>query len=257
MPFLLDQVVPWGRSFDEYIQMFDLNDDDLKRTIFGCADGPAAFNAELTKRGGNVISCDPLYAFSVGEIEVRIEECFETVLEQTRQNLDGFVWSRDIPNVEILGNVRRKAMRAFLDDYAQGKSEGRYITAELPEMPFADNTFDLALCSHFLFLYGSLGLDFHVRSLRELCRVAREVRVFPLLQLDRQLSPYLPSVVEELSSVGHWLEIVTVSYEFQRGGNEMLRIGRGSPERLTNPWLSISASEYDEHLAHGKFPHHD
>ena len=248
MPFSLDQVVPWGRSYDEYVRMFSLTESDLKRSILGCADGPAAFNAELTKRGGNVISCDPLYAFSVGEIEARIEECFETVLEQTRQNVESFVWSSEVPNVEVLGIVRRKAMRAYLDDFAQGTCEGRYVTAELPELPFSDNTFDLALCSHFLFLYGSLGFDFHVRSVTELCRVAREVRVFPLLQLDRQKSPYLPSVIEKLTSMGHWLEIVSVPYEFQRGGNEMLRIILGSPARLTNPWLSIPASEYDEHL---------
>lgn len=232
MPFSLDQVVPWGRSFDEYVRMFALTESDLKRSILGCADGPASFNADLTKRGGNVISCDPLYAFSVGEIEVRIKECFETVLEQTRQNLDGFVWSRDIPNVEILGITRRKAMRAFLDAFAQGTSDGRYITAGLPELPFADNTFDFALCSHFLFLYGTLGLDFHVRSMKELCRVAREVRVFPLLQLDRQRSPFLASVVEELTSVGHGLEIVSVPYEFQRGGNEMLRIIPGKLDKM-------------------------
>jgi ubiquinone/menaquinone biosynthesis C-methylase UbiE len=115
-------------------------------------------------------------------------------------------------------------MRAFLDDFVQGLLEGRYLAVELPRLPFSDNTFDIAVCSHFLFLYGSLGLDFHVRSLKELCRVAREVRVFPLLQLDRQKSPYLSSVIEELTSQGHWLEIVTVPYEFQRGGNEMLRI---------------------------------
>jgi hypothetical protein len=27
--FTLDQVVPWGRSFDEYRRMFDLTDDEL------------------------------------------------------------------------------------------------------------------------------------------------------------------------------------------------------------------------------------
>ena len=45
---------------------------------------------------------------------------------------------------------------------------------------FADREFDLALCSHLLFLYSEqLTADFHLASIRELCRVAGEVRVFP------------------------------------------------------------------------------
>lgn len=50
--FRLDKVVPWGRSFEEYVAMFNLTKEDLGRRILGCGDGPAGFNAELTKRGG-------------------------------------------------------------------------------------------------------------------------------------------------------------------------------------------------------------
>jgi hypothetical protein len=75
------------------------------------------------------------------------------VLEQTRLNAGQFVWDA-IPSVEDLGRVRMAAMRGFLEDYEQGKSEGRYVDAELPALPFPDASFDLALCSHLLFLYG-------------------------------------------------------------------------------------------------------
>ena len=61
MGFSLDKVVPWGRSFEEYVKMFNLSDDDLKRRILGCGDGPASFNASLTERGGNVVYIDPIY----------------------------------------------------------------------------------------------------------------------------------------------------------------------------------------------------
>ena len=49
--FTLEQVVPWGRSFDEYCRMFALSDDDLTLRILGCGDGPASFNAEANRRG--------------------------------------------------------------------------------------------------------------------------------------------------------------------------------------------------------------
>jgi hypothetical protein len=56
MGFTLDKVVPWGRSYDEYVAMFDLTSSDLKLRVIGCGDGPAGFNAELTRRGGTVVS---------------------------------------------------------------------------------------------------------------------------------------------------------------------------------------------------------
>jgi hypothetical protein len=48
MVFTLDRVVPWGRSFDEYVAMFALSSEDLGRRILGCNDGPASFNSGLT-----------------------------------------------------------------------------------------------------------------------------------------------------------------------------------------------------------------
>lgn len=59
--FTLDQVVPWGRSFEEYLAMFALSDLDLKGRLLGCGDGPASFNAVATSQGVAVTSCDPIY----------------------------------------------------------------------------------------------------------------------------------------------------------------------------------------------------
>ena len=51
MPFTLDQIVPWGRSFDEYVKMFALTEADLEKRILGCGDGPASFNAVMRTKG--------------------------------------------------------------------------------------------------------------------------------------------------------------------------------------------------------------
>ena len=50
MPFTLADIVPWGRSYDEYRLMFGLDAADLAGRIVGCADGPARFNADATRR---------------------------------------------------------------------------------------------------------------------------------------------------------------------------------------------------------------
>jgi hypothetical protein len=224
--FTLDQVVPWGRSFDEYRQMFALTDDDLGLRIVGCGDGPASFNAEATRLGSTVISCDPLYRYGTEQLRERIASTYDQILEQTRRNAGEFVWNT-IRSVEELGQLRMAAMNAFLDDYPAGLTGGRYIDAELPSLPFADASFDLALCSHFLFLYtAQLGEAFHRSAIHEMCRVATEVRIFPLLALGGTPSPLVAAVVEALGGRGFDVSIDDVPYEFQRGGNQMMRIVR-------------------------------
>ncbi len=222
--FTLDRVVPWGRSFDEYRRMFALTEMDLRLKIAGCGDGPAGFNAEATRRGTAVVSFDPIYRWDVSQIRERIAVTSQQVLDETRRHADQFVWDA-IHSVEELAEVRMAAMREFLADYSAGKIEGRYIEAELPTLPCSDKAFDLALCSHLLFLYSSqLGEGFHQSAAQELCRVAREVRVFPLLALSGGRSPYVDGIVAEVRALGREVSIERVEYEFQRGGNEMMRI---------------------------------
>ncbi|HEY7449435.1 MAG TPA: hypothetical protein VH702_14870 [Vicinamibacterales bacterium] len=222
--FTLDQVVPWGRSFEEYRRMFVLRDAELRMSILGCADGPAGFNAEATRRGTRVISCDPLYRFTGTQIRERIAATRDQIVDQTRQNLAEFVW-RDIQSVEELETVRMRAMDAFLEDFDQGLRDGRYVDAELPTLPFRDHSFELAICSHFLFLYSDhLGAPFHRDAILELARVAREVRVFPLLELGGQQSPYVVGIGDDLRRAGYHVSIEEVPYEFRRGANQMMRI---------------------------------
>lgn len=224
MAFSYESVVPWGRSFDEYRRMFALSEDDLQTRILGCGDGPAAFNAALSARGGHVVSCDPLYQFSARQIEARIAATRETVMGQTRRNQEKFVWDT-IGSPDELERLRMDAMRDFLADYERGKAEGRYICGESPSLPFAPGSFDLALSSHFLFLYSdNLSLAFHQQAIFDLLRAAAEVRIFPLLDYNAEPSPYLEAVCESLEEAGYQVQIEQVPYEFQRGGNRMLKV---------------------------------
>jgi hypothetical protein len=51
MGLKLNQVIPWGRSLAEYIEMFHLTPKALSGQILDCAAGPASFNAEMTRQG--------------------------------------------------------------------------------------------------------------------------------------------------------------------------------------------------------------
>jgi hypothetical protein len=230
MPITLDKVFPWGRSLREYTGMFALTDDDLKSRILDCGGGPASFNAELSQRGGRAVSCDPIYNLAASEIAQRIEETCPIILAATTKASANFVW-REIQSVAHLESMRRSTMQKFLEDFPQGLGQNRYMIAELPALPFADHQFDLALCSHLLFTYGSvLTLEFHIASIRELCRVACEARIFPLFpNFGSEHSPYLPAVMEALESEGYAVAVRRVPYEFQKGGNEMLCVSQKQP----------------------------
>ena len=224
MAYTYDSAAPWGRSFDEYVQMFRLSDADLGLKILGCADGPAAFNARMAEQGHAIVSCDPLYQFSKAQIQTRIDETYDNIISQTYLNLDRFVWT-SIPSVDALGRKRRAAMDVFLADYDQGRNDGRYVPAELPALPFPPRTFDLALCSHFLFLYSPiLSLEFHQRAVAAMCEAAGEVRIFPLLTYNSELSQHVEPIMASVQGTGRRASIERIPYEFQRGGNEMLRI---------------------------------
>ncbi len=87
-------------------------------------------------------------------------------------------------------------MDRFLVDFPSGLAADRYRTDALPHLAFGDNRFDFALCSHFHFLYSDqLPADFHVAAIREMCRVAREARVFPLLGAYEAPSAHVEPVI--------------------------------------------------------------
>lgn len=114
-----------------------------------------------------------------------MREVYPEIISEVSKNPDDYVWE-SIRDVEHLGTVRMEAMELFFNDCEQGKQSGRYIGASLPELPFEGKTFDLALCSHYLFLYSEhVGLEQHILSVKELCRVANEIRVYPLVTLAK------------------------------------------------------------------------
>lgn len=223
MAFKLDNVVPWGRNMEEYKLMFQLNDSDMSKKFAGFGDGPASFNYEMTERNGNVVSFDLIYQFSKADIEKRIGEVRITVMRQMKENIDNYVW-KNIKNLDELERTRMSAMRKFLSDYEKGKAEGRYIFHELPsKLSYETDYFDIGLSSHFLLMYTALGYDFHIASMMEMLRVCKEIRVFPIVDLDANKTDLITAVIDYFKK-DYKIEIVKTEYEFQKGDNNLLII---------------------------------
>jgi hypothetical protein len=223
MPFELSNVVPWGRTLKEYKTMFDLNEDDLKKSIASFGDGPASFNVEMKRLNNTVISFDPIYQFTKDQLVNRIEETKDVVMKQMEENKDNFNWTI-IKDLDKLEEIRMGAMNEFIKDFEDGKNEKRYIPHELPNKTnFSDKYFDIGLSSHFLLLYSQLGLDFHIKAINEMLRICKEIRIFPIINLDAKKSNILEQIIEYYNNIYDVL-IKETKYEFQKHGNKMLII---------------------------------
>jgi hypothetical protein len=223
MAFELSTVVPWGRTLEEYKIMFALSEADLKKSIASFGEGPASFNAEMKKLNYNVVSFDPIYAFTKEQLIGRIQETKDIVMEQTRKNKDNFCWTT-IKDLNELEKIRMDAMNNFILDFEEGLKENRYIPHELPNKTnFLEKHFDIGLSSHFLLLYSKLGLDFHIKAINEMLRICKEIRIFPILDLDAKVSNLLEEIIKYYAN-SYDVSIIETNYEFQKNGNKMLLI---------------------------------
>lgn len=214
----------WSHSLSDYCQMFDLTPDDLALTILDCAAGLSSFNSEMNVAKKQVVSCDPLYGLSPEQLTHQVKQLQENLLARVNSHTQQFDWGV-IANSSVLRQRQQANAGQFLLDFPRGQAEGRYVEAKLPQLPFADYQFDLALCVHILFDGAARpSLDFIFNSLVELCRVAREVRVFPLLNAEGGIAPQLGEVIARLQMLDYGVEIRQVHYNFLKQGKAMLRI---------------------------------
>lgn len=223
MAFQLNNVVPWGRNMEEYKTMFLLNEEDMKKKIAGFGDGPASFNFEAHCLGCDITSYDPIYQFNKEELEKRIEDVRGIVMQQMSENKDNYIWIK-IRDLQQLEQIRMDAMKLFLNDFEVGLSEGRYRYHGLSNcLPVEENYYDIVLSSHFLLLYTQLGFDFHIKSIGEMLRVCKEVRIFPVVDLDANQADMISNVIDEFKKK-YDVELKETNYQFQKNANKMLVI---------------------------------
>jgi len=220
----LSRIVFIGRTFDEYMSMFNLTQEDLVgRKILDCPAGACSFTAKANQLGADVTATDIAYYHPFEQL---VEKGFEDI-EHTTFNMEkahsNFLWDY-FKSVVGLKSHRTQALTDCANDMKLFPN--RYIPAVLPALPFKDKEFDITLSAHFLFMYSDrLDYDFHLQTLHELMRVTKdEIRIFPLADLSRNRYEHLDKLVDYIQNQGFTTEELTVPYEFQKGANSMLRI---------------------------------
>lgn len=226
--FELPGIVPWGRTAKEYEQFFRLADLVPGARILDCGGGPSSFASEYGALGFWTVSLDPLFAHSAQVIERSFEQTVTPMMTGLERAQHRFVWDY-YRTPEVVLELRRAAVKRVLSDLGRTERATRYVAAKLPSLPFSDDAFDLALCSHLLFLYSEdLSAEFHLHSFRELLRVARELQVFPLLDMQGNPSAHAEVVVEVLKAE-FCVTSVSIDFQFQKGADRVLRIQRRPP----------------------------
>lgn len=214
------------RNFEEYGRMFSCVFEQGER-VLDVAAGASSFAASARIQGIQAVAADPLYSLEPDVMARRGLQELEEATAKLGELQHVYNWSY-YGSASQHEALRRQSLELFLEDYGRLYSTEAYVSAALPRLPFADESFDRVLCSHFLFLYGEqFGEDFHRKAVLELARLARrggEVRIYPLL--DLKWSPYggLGELMAFLEDRGLVPVLEVSSLSFIPGSHQLLVI---------------------------------
>lgn len=228
LSFDLTSVAFFGRGFDEYRSMFELDADALRgRRVLDVAAGPSAFTAGANARGVHAIAVDPLYGLSAEALAAHASMDHRRVVAEMRRKA-GLFRGGAFASIEEAAVSRAESARVFVEDYERHFVHGRYVGGALPALPFEDGAFDTVLCAHLLFIYAKrLDFDFHLTACRELARVSRgEARIYPAAGADGLPYPELARLREELAASGIAMETRPTKHRFFAGSGTMLILSK-------------------------------
>jgi SAM-dependent methyltransferase len=219
------------RSFREYEAMFSLEESALRLgPILDVAGGASSFTAEANARGLSCTAADPRYALTPDALYAQSSEEIEVSTAKLAKLQDRYDWSY-YGSLEAHRANREASLSRFIEHYRGEGAHNTYAAASLPDMPFADESFGLVLCSHFLFLYEEqFPLRFHIDAVKELYRVVRpggEARIYPLHSFQFAKYPGLGELVEALEREGAIVEELPSKLPFIPGSGTLLRVAKG------------------------------
>ena len=212
-----------GRTWKEYMKMFNLELENLSELkILDCASGASSFRAHSAENGVDVTAVDLMYCQNADDLCVKCNEHLKILVESLKKIENKFVW-KFFSDPDELQHNRNNACKEFISDYINNKGKN-YIPADIKNLPFNDECYDLVLCSHLLFIYDHrLDYEFHLKAVLEMLRVSKgELRIYPLVRNHGVKSEFVERIMNDVPDVK--MEIVSVDYEFRKESNEMLRI---------------------------------
>lgn len=219
----MKQPVFWGHTAADYQKMFDL--DAFPNRTLEFASGISTLNLEHAQPA-KVQSLDPRFVLDADTLKCKAELIFHDMKDCIEHYSNRYDF-KAYGGLEAFMQTRYDGMQRFFMDYKAGLAEGRYRAINALQLPYDDFYFDLALSSHYFFAgLAEQDLAFHIHMLQELARVAKEVRIFPLIHSDGSMPPELGPVLLALQQAGYGAEVRSISDPIEPEGNAMLRVWR-------------------------------
>lgn len=213
-----------GRSFEEYIKMFNLNLEQIKdEKILDCAGGASTFTAKMTGNGYKVKAVDLLYDKDPDFLQQRCKTHLNALIKSLASLEHLFVWNF-FKDLSDLKSHRMNVCHQFFNDYQKFR-ESQYIKGDILNLPFKDNAFHKVLSSHLLFIYDHrLSYNFHIDAINEMLRVSsKEVLIYPLVKHKNKKSEYVKGIMDDLGE-NMDIKLEKVDYEFRKGATQMMKI---------------------------------
>jgi hypothetical protein len=205
------RILSFGRTGEELLDVFALQPASLQGLrVLDCPGGPGSLSSALRRHCAHPTAVDPGYALLPDEFESCTLRDIAAVAEQIAGDP---IFRTNFDETRYIAS-KVKAYEEFVED--REAHPGDYVAASLPDLPFADQSFDLVLSSSLLFSYSpaadggllegeALDLQWHRQALEELMRVtACELRIYPAhTQHGSQavLHPYVQPLLETIDPV--------------------------------------------------------
>jgi len=212
----------WVYNFKDYVAMYDLSKEDLKKSMIDFPARISSFNAEATEKKLNVVSADPLYHLPPDKMFARAHQLLAANVAHLKETRERLRNASDTSLQQVI-ELWQHTEQLFLKDYALGCAEKRYIAANLPTLPFQMHQFELSLCTDLMF-YHALSSDNIITLFRALSYVASEIRIYPFLDHHGKMTQELGPLMLWLQKNNFGVEVREVPYTIQKGGNAMLRV---------------------------------
>jgi hypothetical protein len=208
-------------TYEDYCKMFALDEILLQRKIIDFPGAFSSFNATAHQKDQSVVSLDGLYDLGTAMIE--------NVVSQQKQ-----IWINHVSQMsgtpDLFPIAQEKFAKfklssdLFLDDYTNGKEQQRYQAGDSEsKLPFDDHSFQLALCSHWLFKQD-FDLKQTIDFIDELCRVAGEVRIFPINNAKYEAPEFLGHLMANYQTRGFQISCIAIEFDKHETGSAMLSI---------------------------------
>ena len=212
----------WIHTYEDYLKIFALNKEDLKKNIIIFPAGISDFNAKFHAENNNITSADEYYQMSPMEIDQYVAGRIQRLEEKLNE------LNVEPQNAIELLKKAKQAATGFKQDFPEGKLQGRYQAMQLPLLPVKEQTYDIALCPRCPLQHRDKNHQKALEIITELCRVAHDVRVFISVSDKESFKHSLGPLLMQLQQEDSFIAINDIEVKTPKTHTAMLRITKRS-----------------------------